>query len=57
MQFVENEFPSAVEWCLDTPYLNTRNHYFYEKLGYQKVGKHKITEKLWLMDYVKKVKR
>lgn len=32
MKLVEEEFPSAVEWVLDTPHLNIRNHHFYEKL-------------------------
>ncbi|WKA60231.1 GNAT family N-acetyltransferase [Planococcus shenhongbingii] len=55
MQLIEKEFPAAVEWNLDTPHLNKRNHHFYEKLGYQKVGQHQITEKLFLYDYVKKM--
>jgi len=54
MNLIESEFPSAVEWSLDTPYLNARNHHFYGKLGYKKVGQHQITEKLLLIDYVKK---
>ncbi|MET3658650.1 GNAT family N-acetyltransferase [Sporosarcina psychrophila] len=57
MELIESEFPSAIEWGLDTPYLNTRNHHFYEKLGYKKVGQHQITEKLFLIDYVKKVEK
>ncbi|TWT00115.1 N-acetyltransferase [Planomicrobium sp. CPCC 101079] len=55
MQLIEKEFPAAVEWNLDTPHLNNRNHHFYEKLGYQKVGQLQITEKFFLYDYVKKV--
>lgn len=55
MELIESEFPSANEWSLDTPYLNTRNHHFYEKLGYKKVGQHQISAKLLLIDYVKKV--
>lgn len=55
MELIESEFPSAIEWSLDTPYLNTRNHHFYEKLGYKKVGQHQISAKLLLIDYVKKV--
>ncbi|WP_269083163.1 GNAT family N-acetyltransferase [Ornithinibacillus californiensis] len=53
MQLIEREFPKATEWSLDTPHLNTRNHHFYEKLGYEKVGEHRITEQLVLIDYVK----
>ncbi|MCY9549444.1 GNAT family N-acetyltransferase [Lysinibacillus xylanilyticus] len=53
MKLVEKEFPSAVEWVLDTPHLNIRNHHFYEKLGYKKIGQHQINEKLVLFDYTK----
>ncbi|KOP69667.1 hypothetical protein AMS59_22340 [Lysinibacillus sp. FJAT-14745] len=56
MKLVEEEFPSAVEWVLDTPHLNIRNHHFYEKIGYKKSGQHQINEKLILIDYTKKVK-
>ncbi|MFJ7666858.1 GNAT family N-acetyltransferase [Lysinibacillus sp. NPDC097195] len=57
MHWVENQFSCALEWHLDTPHLNTRNHHFYEKLGYQKVGEHRISETLLLFDYVKKVEK
>jgi len=57
MQWIENQFPSALEWHLDTPHLNTRNHHFYEKLGYVKVGEHRISESFILFDYVKKMKK
>ncbi|MFF2176328.1 GNAT family N-acetyltransferase [Lysinibacillus sp. NPDC058147] len=56
MKLVEEEFPSAVEWVLDTPHLNIRNHHFYEKMGYKKIGQHQINEKLILIDYTKKIK-
>lgn len=36
--FLEQEFPYAKRWSLDTPYKNYRNHHFYEKMGYRKVG-------------------
>lgn len=57
MNFIEDEFPEALEWTLSTPYMNYRNHYFYEKHGYSKVGEQVITGKLILFDYIKKVKR
>lgn len=56
MKLVEEEFPSAVEWVLDTPHLNFRNHHFYEKIGYKKIGQHQINEKLILIDYTKKIR-
>lgn len=38
MKFLFNEFPQAVKWALETPYLSFRNHHFYEKMGFVKVG-------------------
>lgn len=38
MEFIENEYPNAQKWSLDTPHKSYRNHYFYEKHGYVKVG-------------------
>lgn len=38
MSFLEEEFPQAIKWGLETPYLSYRNHHFYEKMGFTKVG-------------------
>ncbi|TCL62739.1 acetyltransferase (GNAT) family protein [Hydrogenispora ethanolica] len=38
LRALEERFPDARKWTLDTPYRNVRNHHFYEKLGYMKVG-------------------
>jgi ribosomal protein S18 acetylase RimI-like enzyme len=38
ISFMENEFPDAQTWNLDTPVVATRNHHFYEKLGYMRTG-------------------
>lgn len=38
VNMLEQAYPDARRWTLDTPYLNLRNHHFYEKLGYIKVG-------------------
>jgi GNAT superfamily N-acetyltransferase len=38
MQFIQNEFPQVQKWSLDTPYKSFRNHHFYEKLGFIKIG-------------------
>ncbi len=38
MKFIENEFPNTNKWTLETPYLSYRNHHFYEKHGFIKVG-------------------
>ncbi len=37
MEYIHETYP-AKRWVLDTPEWHTRNHYFYEKLGYRKVG-------------------
>lgn len=38
MRMIENQFPTAKRWRLETPYQSYRNHHFYEKLGYKKIG-------------------
>jgi GNAT superfamily N-acetyltransferase len=38
IEFIEKVYPDARKWSLDTPYKSYRNHYFYEKHGYVKVG-------------------
>ncbi|MGE5652943.1 MAG: GNAT family N-acetyltransferase [Bacillota bacterium] len=53
MQLIEADFPDARIWTLDTPHLALRNHHFYEKLGYQKVGQTVHSEWLTLFDYRK----
>ena len=37
MDYIHVTFPTK-RWVLDTPEWHTRNHHFYEKLGYQKIG-------------------
>ena len=38
IRFVEETFRYVKRWSLDTPAWAVRNHHFYEKLGYVKVG-------------------
>ncbi len=38
MRLIEETYPHARKWVLDTPSCCTRNHHFYEKHGYVKVG-------------------
>lgn len=38
IRFIEKTFPYVKRWSLDTPEWATRNHHFYERLGYVKVG-------------------
>ncbi|MFS0597523.1 GNAT family N-acetyltransferase [Peribacillus frigoritolerans] len=55
IKLMESEFPLIKDWSLYTPYLNKRNHHFYEKLGYIKIGEVQVTEKLQLFRYEKKL--
>ncbi|MBE5962769.1 MAG: GNAT family N-acetyltransferase [Lachnospiraceae bacterium] len=38
IKFLYGEFADAKRWHLETPYRSYRNHHFYEKLGFKKVG-------------------
>jgi GNAT superfamily N-acetyltransferase len=55
IQFIEKEFNHVKKWSLDTPYLSYRNHHFYEKMGYKKVGETQLEKgsKFRLFEYEK----
>lgn len=53
---LESYYPDATHWSLDTPYLNLRNHHFYESLGYVKQYTKKIDDILQLFEYEKHLK-
>lgn len=38
MRFIEEAYPIAAKWTLDTPAYATRNQRFYEKFGYTRVS-------------------
>ncbi|MBP7689472.1 MAG: GNAT family N-acetyltransferase [Thermoflexales bacterium] len=59
MQLIEQQFPTAERWTLDTPHWAKRNHHFYEKLGYVKVREEAIEELggLRLFFYEKEIER
>jgi GNAT superfamily N-acetyltransferase len=38
VRFMEMLFPRCRRWTVLTPFLSFRNHHFYEKLGYVKIG-------------------
>ena len=40
LRLIEQSFPDARKWSLETPYLSRGNHYFYEKAGYRKTGEY-----------------
>ncbi len=42
--FIEKEYPQAKRWTLDTPLWALRNHHFYEKHGYVKIGEMPIDD-------------
>lgn len=41
MAFLDEAFPQAVHWSLETPADKLRNHHFYEKHGYKITRRHK----------------
>ncbi|WP_144449108.1 GNAT family N-acetyltransferase [Halalkalibacter nanhaiisediminis] len=53
MRLVEHQFPEAQKWSLNTPKDNVRNRYFYERIGYQKIGELQVNDKLILIEYEK----
>jgi GNAT superfamily N-acetyltransferase len=42
ISYIEQIYPEVRKWTLDTPYLSFRNHDFYEKMGYIKIGEEKL---------------
>lgn len=55
MQFIEQTYP-ATKWTLDTPIWAVRNHHFYEKFGYVKVGETlEVEEDITLVCYEKQL--
>lgn len=39
IESIEEKYNWVKKWTLDTPYLNTANHRFYERHGYKKIQK------------------
>lgn len=58
MNLLEREFPNALKWALETPYLSVRNHHFYEKMGFEKIRETPPDEKgFYFFVYEKRAKR
>lgn len=38
MKQIENRYPNSMKWWLDTPKWSTKNHHFYLRCGFAKVG-------------------
>ena len=55
MQLLEATYPEATRWPLDTPEYAMRNQHFYEKFGFQKVGRHVFEDGFVLLAYEKTV--
>ena len=41
MNFIFSNYKNVTKWSLETPYRSFRNHHFYEKQGFVKVGEYK----------------
>ena len=54
IQFLEQTYPAATLWSLDTPVWAVRNQHFYEKLGYVKVGEEVLPD-ITLIQYQKRM--
>ena len=57
IEYIESELCDAKEWNLITPFKSFRNHHFYEKMGYQKIGEYKHSEVLVMYKYRKVVRK
>jgi len=57
MNLIEEKHKRIKKWSLETPYKEYRNHYFYEKFGYKKVGEFYPSENsdLKLFKYEKEI--
>jgi L-amino acid N-acyltransferase YncA len=44
MNYINKEYPNAIKWTLETPHKSYRNHHFYEKFGFVKIGEIKPYE-------------
>jgi len=55
LAFAEGVFPETKRLVLDTPDWNLRTRHFYEKAGYEKIGKAETDEGFSLIQYEKRV--
>ncbi|MDF2614827.1 MAG: hypothetical protein K0S71_2613 [Clostridia bacterium] len=56
IRFIEKDNHKVKKWELITPSKSTRNHYFYEKMGYVKIGEYKHSDILTMFKYEKEIK-
>jgi len=59
IEFIEKKYDQVKKWTLDTPYLNTNNHRFYEKHGYRRINEIQPQEgiEFYLYIYEKQMKK
>jgi GNAT superfamily N-acetyltransferase len=55
IEFIEKDNIKVKKWELITPFESVRNHYFYEKMGYIKVGEYEHSEILTMFKYAKEI--
>lgn len=55
IKYIEEDNLEAKIWELITPFKSYRNHYFYEKMGYVKVGEYKHSDILTMYKYKKEL--
>jgi GNAT superfamily N-acetyltransferase len=57
MRFIEQAYPNATRWTLNTPTYAVRNQHFYEKFGYVRTGEFFLEgDGITLIDYEKRVR-
>lgn len=56
LEFLKDKFPSTTTWTLETPYLSYRNHHFYEKHGFVKVGETEPRDDVFFLFLYEKVR-
>ncbi|MCT4563982.1 MAG: GNAT family N-acetyltransferase [Maledivibacter sp.] len=55
IEYIEKDNLDALEWELITPHKSYRNHHFYEKMGYIKIGEIVHSDVLTLWQYKKQM--
>ncbi len=55
LDFLWQEFPSALKWTLDTPIWNLRNQHFYKEMGFVVVGKDNTDQVCFEKHMVRKI--
>lgn len=54
---IESTYHEAKMWMLETPDYSTRNHHFYEKCGFKKMGEHSFEDGSRSFVFIKHMKR